>query len=147
MLFALTLAGGRLAGDGLVARLGRARVVRGSGLVAAGGSTLAIAAPTGGVALAGWALFGLGLAALAPTVLGAAPAASDAPPSVAIAAVTTVGYLGSFTGPPAVGALAGATGLDVALGLLVAVALATVLLAPRAFRGTSGASGPSPPTR
>jgi MFS family permease len=144
-LFALALAAGRLAGDRLVARHGRSRAVTGGGLVAAAGSALAIAAPGPLVALAGWGVFGLGLAVIAPTVLGAAPGVGDAPPSVAIAAVATVGYLGSFAGPPAIGAVAGVTGLSVALGLLVAVALAVAGLAPRALRGTSGASGPARP--
>jgi MFS family permease len=130
-LFSLALAVGRLFGDRLVARLGRVRVVRCCGVVAAAGSALAIAAPTAQVGLAGWALFGLGLAALAPTVLGAAPAAGRAAPAVAIAAVTSVGYLGSFTGPPLIGALAEAGGLTAALGLLVAVSVILVLLAPR----------------
>jgi MFS family permease len=120
-LFSLTLAVGRLFGDRLVERLGRVRVVRGCGVVAAVGSAVAIAAPSAAMSLLGWALFGLGLAALAPTVLGGAPAASGGSPAAAIAAVTTVGYLGSFTGPPLVGALAEATGLSAALGLLVVV--------------------------
>jgi MFS family permease len=130
-LFSLTLAIGRLFGDRLVERLGRVRVVRGCGAVAAAGSALAIAAPAAGPSLAGWALFGLGLAALAPTVLGAAPAAGSGSPAAAIAAVTTIGYLGAFTGPPLVGALAEAGSLSAALGLLVVVSGAMVLLAPR----------------
>jgi MFS family permease len=129
--FSLTLAVGRLFGDRLVERLGRAHLVRGCGLVAAAGSALAVAAPSAPLALAGWAVFGLGLAALAPTVLGAAPAAGGGSPAVAIAAVTTVGYLGSFTGPPLVGALAEAGSLSAALGLLVGVSGAMVLLARR----------------
>jgi MFS family permease len=129
-LFSLTLAIGRLFGDRLVELLGRARVVQGCGAIAVAGSTLAIGAPTAAVALAGWALFGLGLAALAPTVLGAAPGAADVPPGVAIAAVTTIGYLGSFTGPPAIGALAELVSLDAALGLLVAVSALMLWLAP-----------------
>jgi hypothetical protein len=64
-------------------------------------------------------------------VLGAAPEARAGSPAVAIAAVTTVGYLGSFTGPPLVGLLAGAGSLSAALGLLVAVSAAMILLAPR----------------
>jgi MFS family permease len=128
-LFSLALAVGRLAGDRLVTRLGRVRVVQGCGLVAAGGSTLAIAAQATGPSLAGWALFGLGLSVIAPTVLGAAPEAGRGPAAVSIAAVTTVGYLGSFTGPPAIGALAGLTGLSAALGLLVVVSGVMSLLA------------------
>jgi MFS family permease len=128
-LFSLTLAVGRLFGDRLVARAGRVRVVQVCGAVAAAGGLLAVAAPNAAVGLAGWALFGLGLAALAPTVLGAAPGAGDMPPAVAIASVTTVGYLGSFSGPPAIGALAGVTGLSAALGLLAAVSALMALLA------------------
>jgi len=128
---ALALAVGRLFGDRLVARFGRVRVVQGCGAIAAAGSTLAIAAPTAALALAGWALFGLGLAALAPTLLGAAPSAGDGSPAVAIAAVTTIGYFGSFTGPPLIGVLADLTSLSAALGMLVAVSALMLALAPR----------------
>jgi MFS family permease len=134
-LISLALALGRLFGDRLVARLGRVRVVQASGCLAAAGSALAIVAPNVGWTLAGWALFGCGLAALAPTLLGAAPAVAEVPAPVAIAAVTTVGYLGSFTGPPAIGAVAGVNGLSTALGALVAVSAALVLLAPGALAG------------
>jgi hypothetical protein len=55
---------------------------------------------------------------------------------VAIARVTTVGYLGSFTGPPAIGALAGPIGLPAALaGVTLAVA-ATVTACARRARGS-----------
>src|SRR4051812_3772333 len=126
--FALTVALGRLAGDRLLARHGRGSVVRGAGLVAAAGAILVVAAPGAGAALAGWALLGAGAAVVAPAVLGAAPGVTDLPPGVAIAAVTTVGYLGSFTGPPAIGALAELTGLSAALGLLIAASLAIAAL-------------------
>jgi len=146
MLYALTVGGARLAGDRLVARFGRRRVVRASAVAAAAGCGVAVTVPGVAPAPAGWAVFGLGVAAIAPAVLGAAPAAgAGVPPSVAIAAVTSVGYLGSFTGPPSIGALAGATGLDAALGLLLGTAAAVTVVAAGALRGTSGASGPSPP--
>jgi MFS family permease len=149
MLYALTLTAGRLGGDRLVARHGRARVVRAATAVAVTGALAAVAGPDAAAALAGWALFGLGVATIAPTVLGAAPgaAAGGTPPAVAIAAVTTVGYAGSFAGPPAIGALAGATGLDAAIGLLASAAALAMLIGARGLRGTSGASGPSPPRR
>jgi len=139
--FTAALALGRLAGDRLVARFGRLRVVRASGLVAAAGGATVVAGQSAALALAGWATLGAGLAAMAPAVLGATPAVSRAPLPVAIAAVTTLGYLGSFTGPPLVGALAEVTGLSAALGLLVAAAVVPVLLAGRALgpRGTGEA--------
>lgn len=129
--FALTLTIGRLFGDRLIARFGRVHVVQACGAVAAAGGLLVVIVPGAGLALVGWALFGLGLAAVAPTVLGAAPQTGDAPPAVAIAAVTTVGYLGSFAGPPAIGALAQASSLSTALAALVVVsALLTILARP-----------------
>jgi MFS family permease len=139
--FTAALALARLAGDRLIARLGRLRVVQASGLLAATGATVVAAAPTAPLALLGWATLGAGLATIAPAVLGAAPSAGQLPPPVAIAAVTTLGYLGSFTGPPLVGVLAELTGLSTALALLVAAAILPVVLARRALSRACG--GPS----
>ena len=52
-------------------------------------------------------------------------------PAVAIAAVTAIGYLGSFSGPPLIGVLADLTSLSTALGMLVAVSAIMLALAPR----------------
>jgi MFS family permease len=131
--FTAALALGRLAGDRLLGRFGRRRVVRASGLVAAAGAAAVVAAPTAALSMVGWAILGAGLAAIAPAVLGAAAGAGRAPVPVAIAAVTSLGYLGSFTGPPLVGVLAERTGLSAALGLLGAVAAVPALLAGRAL--------------
>lgn len=98
-LFSLTLAVGRLFGDRLVERLGRARVVQGCGVVAAAGSALAIAAPATGPSLAGWALFGLGLAPRSrrrcsapppPPAAGRPPRRSRPSPASAISARSPV---------------------------------------------------------
>jgi MFS family permease len=138
-VFTFTLALGRMGSDRLIGRLGRARVVQAAGVVTAAGSALAIAAPTAVSSLAGWAVFGLGLAAIAPAVLGAAPAVSRTPAPAAIAAVTTIGYLGSFTGPPLIGVLAQWVTLPQALGVLVAVAILSALLArPALHHGRRG---------
>jgi MFS family permease len=132
--FAIALAVGRTMGDRHVARFGRMRVVQGCAGAAASGAALVVLAPTAALALAGWALFGLGLAAVAPAVLGAAPGTGDAAPATAIAAVTTVGYLGSFSGPPALGALAEVTDLSTALIALVVVSGILGVLARPALR-------------
>jgi hypothetical protein len=132
--YALALAAGRLCGDRLVARHGRVRVVRAGGLVAAAGAAIAVTAPAVLPAFAGWVLLGLGLAATTPAIIGAAPGVSDVPVPAAIAAVTTVSYLGSFTGPPLIGALAQRAGLSAALGLLVATSLVMAAVAPRGLR-------------
>jgi len=133
-VFALALALGRAAGDRLVVRFGRLPVVQGGGLVAAAGLALAILAPALPAAFTGWALLGLGLACVMPTVIGAAPGVGGIPAPAAIAAVTTIGYLGSFTGPPLIGALAEASDLSVALGTLIAGSLLMAAVAPRGLR-------------
>jgi MFS family permease len=131
--FALTLAIGRIFGDRLVARHGRVRVVQACAVVAGVGGAIVVGAPGALLGLAGWALFGLGLAAVAPTLLGAAPRTGDASPALAIAAVTTIGYLGSFTGPPVIGGLAQATNLSTALLALVAASVVLAALAKPAL--------------
>jgi MFS family permease len=128
-VFTFTLVIGRLASDRLTTRLGRVRVVQLAGVISAAGTTLAIVAPTAAVSLVGWAVFGLGLAAIAPTVLGATRGVTNMPASVAIAAVTTVGYLGSFTGPPLIGVFGQVSSVPTALWLLVAVSIASTILA------------------
>jgi predicted MFS family arabinose efflux permease len=132
--FALAIAAGRFAGDRVLNRFGRARTVRISGLVTAAGFGLAIFAPGPVVALAAWGATGGGVALIAPAVLGAAPLVGDMRPPVAIAAVTTVGYLGSFTGPPAIGVLSELTGLSAALVVALAACAVIVLLAPASLR-------------
>jgi MFS family permease len=132
-VFALALSFVRMGGDRLTARLGRVRVVQAGGGVAAAGAALAIAAPNAPLALAGWALVGAGLASVMPAAIGAAPAATRAPAGVAIASVSTIGYLGSFTGPPLIGFIAGFAGLSAGLALLIAAAALSALLAGRAL--------------
>jgi hypothetical protein len=143
--FSLALALGRLAGDRIVGIAGRAGAVRGAAIVAALGLGLAIVTAAPLPTILGWALFGAGISLIAPTVIGAAPGLTTAAASVAIGAVTTIGYLGAFAGPPMIGALAEPIGLSAALGLLVAAATAIAVLAPRALAPrASSASRPSP---
>jgi predicted MFS family arabinose efflux permease len=128
LAFTVALIAGRLPGDRLVFRLSRRRVAEICGLLTAVGTAVALSAPGLALSIGGWALVGLAVAPLAPTVLGAAPGTGHTPAPAAIATVTTIGYLGSFTGPPLIGALAGPTSLGTALALMgVAGVLAAVL--------------------
>ncbi len=93
-----------------------------------GGAGLAVAAAAWNVpaTLIGYAVAGLGLAPLVPTLLGAVGrAVGPERRSQAISTVTTVSYAGFLTSPLLVGALAGRLGLSAALGV---VALCGVLV-------------------
>jgi MFS family permease len=131
--FSLALALGRAIGDRLVARHGPGRLVRGSALTASLGAGLVIAAPSPPAAIAGWSILGLGMAPIAPVLLGTAPKVATASPPAAIATVSAIGYAGAFAGPPLIGALAELLSLPAALGLLVVGALAIALRAPHAL--------------
>lgn len=125
----------RLLGDRVITRYRRARIVQAGAIMAMGGVLLVVLAPTALAALAGWIVVGVGMALLAPTILGAAPQlATKATAGTAIAAVTTLGYLGSFTGPPLIGALAGLLSLSGAISLIAVAAAAAALLAPAALK-------------
>jgi hypothetical protein len=54
--------------------------------------------------------------------------------------VTSIGYLGSFTGPPLIGALAQLSDLSTALALLVVAATVVALLADRVLPRQGGAA-------
>jgi MFS family permease len=140
--FSLTLALGRLAGDGVVARWGRTHSIRIAALIAVAGAALVVGAPSAVAALAGWAVLGAGVATIAPTLLGAAPSVISAPPAVAVARLSIIGYSGSFIGPPAIGACAELAGLTAALGLLLVGSMAIAALAPRALREHRRSAGP-----
>jgi hypothetical protein len=131
--FSLTLALGRMLGDRLAARQGRATLARAAAVTAACGAVVVVAAPSATVALVGWSLLGAGMAPIAPALLGAAPQAGTAAPPAAIATVSTIGYAGSFAGPPIIGAVAELSSLPAALVLLVAGTLAIALGAGRAL--------------
>ena len=117
--FSLAMAVGRFAGDRLVARVGGDVVVRAGGALAAAGLAATLLADQPVVAVIGFALVGAGLSCTFPVVLSAAARNPEMPPSAAIAAVCTLGYLGFLVGPPAIGGLAELIGLPAALGLVV----------------------------
>jgi predicted MFS family arabinose efflux permease len=115
----------RLAGDAVAARLGPVTTVRISGLIAAAGCGLLVAVHTPVVALAGFALIGLGIAVVVPLCFGAAGNYGDGPPGHGIAAVATLGYGAGMAAPSAIGGVAGATSLPTAF-VIVGVVCASM---------------------
>jgi len=131
--FNLAMGFGRLTADGAAERLGAPTLGRAGALLAAAGLGMALLIDSPAGAIAGFAVMGLGLASVFPLALRAAgydPAISGP----AVAAVSSVGYAGFLTGPPAIGLLAELFGLGGALAcvcglLVVAAALAGQLAA------------------
>lgn len=133
--FAVAMTIGRFSGDFMVKALGGIRVLVAGGLLSAAGFVLAVLAPTQILAFAGFLLVGLGASNIVPVLFTAAGSQTRMPGSLAIAAVTTIGYAGILMGPAAIGGVAQVASLGFAL-LLIAAALAFVGIAgPRALRG------------
>ncbi|MCU0449297.1 MAG: MFS transporter [Bernardetiaceae bacterium] len=129
--FTLAMTVGRFSGDALAQRFGVTRVIQGGGLVAAAGLALALLCPGLGPIVAGIALVGAGLSTIVPLVYSAAGHSKTLAPGVALAAVSTVGYVGFLFGPPLIGWGAEAWSLRMALWLVVGLSLLMVPLATK----------------
>jgi predicted MFS family arabinose efflux permease len=125
--FATTMTIGRLMGDRIVQRLGSARIILFGGLLAGGGLALATLSPSWLAGLGGFALVGAGCSNIVPVLFTAVGRQKTMPEHVAVPAISTLGYAGILAGPAAIGFVAHATSLSLALlglaGLLVGVAL------------------------
>ncbi|MEU6123008.1 MFS transporter [Streptomyces sp. NPDC047123] len=133
--FALAMTIGRLSGTTLLERLGGTRTVVGGGLTACAGMLLGALAPSTGLALAGFAITGLGLANIFPVAVERAGALAG---PGGVAAASTLGYGGMLVGPPLIGFMADWYSLPTALtsvALLAAVAAAIGFVTRRATAG------------
>jgi predicted MFS family arabinose efflux permease len=129
-IFSVAMGSGRLLTDRLWARWGAGGLLRRSGALAALGFAVGLGAGTVPAAIAGFVALGLGLAGVVPTLFRAGadhPGVSTGP---ALAAVSSLGYLGFLAGPPIIGGIAQLTSLRLACGVLVLAGLVVLLLAP-----------------
>lgn len=120
---------GRFCGDFATARYGARLLAQNCCALAAFGTSLALAFPYAPFALAGFALTGLGYSVIVPVVYAAAGRLPGANAGVAIATVSTTGFVGFLAGPPVIGFLAKAVTLRAALLVLVLLSLLGVRLA------------------
>jgi MFS family permease len=125
--FALTMTIGRLTGDSIVRRLGATRVIVFGGLTAAAGLFLATFAPDWEVALVGYALLGAGCSNIVPVLYTAVGKQTVMPESIAVPAITTLGYAGILAGPAVIGFVAHAASLSFAFGLMALLLVAVAI--------------------
>ncbi|TVT81422.1 MFS transporter [Pseudomonas sp. H3(2019)] len=125
--FALTMTVGRLTGDAIVHKLGATRVIVFGGLTAAAGLLLAILAPTWEAALIGYALVGVGCSNIVPVLYTAVGKQNVMPESIAVPAITTLGYAGILAGPAVIGFIAHGSSLSFAFGLIAVLLLAVAI--------------------
>ncbi|MFG2014898.1 MFS transporter [Actinomadura geliboluensis] len=123
--YQITMVVSRAVADLAVRRSGAVRVVRIGGLVGIVGMAGVVAAPNAAVAIAAFALAGLGLSVIAPVSFSAAGRVDPTGLGVAVARVNIFNYVGFVLGAAVVGAIAP---LSADHGLRIAFIIPTALI-------------------
>ena len=129
--FMCTMATGRFVGDWVAYRLGMKRMLQLSGLMTASGLLLAVSFPQFLTATIGFLIVGAGVSSVIPMVYSTVGKSKVMSPGVAIAAVSTIGYLGFLFGPPLIGFIAQATSLRVSFGFIAVMGTMIAVIATR----------------
>lgn len=132
--FAGTMTIGRFLGDRIVHRLGPIIVLCGGGVIAALGFTVATLVPFWQGALAGYALVGIGASNIVPVLFTSVGRQKTMPESLALPAVSSLGYAGILAGPALIGFVAHLSSLSTAF-LLLAAGLIGVAIGGRRLGG------------
>jgi MFS family permease len=134
--FMSTMAGGRFAADWLVTKFGVTRILQTSGIIIVSGMSLAVAIPTITFATIGFLMIGIGVSSVVPLVYSLAGKSKKMLPSLALASVASIGFLGFLIGPPIIGFIAEALSLQWSFILVALLGLGTTVLAAKI--GTQG---------
>jgi MFS family permease len=132
--FSVSMMTGCFVGDYLNMKVGPMNLLRISGALVAVGFGFALIGTTYAEAMMGLLIAGFGTSNMIALIFGAAARRSPGSVGAAIAAASSVGYLGFLVGPPVVGSLASVVGLRVALALVV-VAGTVISLSARKVLG------------
>ncbi len=139
-VFSTTMTIGRFTADRIGARIGPVALVRYGALVAAVGMVTVIASPWLPLTLAGWGLFGAGLAGAVPQLFTAAGNLTTGSPGANMSRVVGTGYIGFLAGPVCIGWLSEAASLTAAMAVPLACVLGAAALAPNVREGARAAN-------
>jgi MFS family permease len=129
--FMATMTGGRFAGDWIVVRFGIKRVIQTNGLLIATGLLMAVVFPHLLTATLGFLLVGMGVSTIVPLVYSMAGKSSTMSAGMALAAVSSTGFLGFLLGPPLIGYIAEIASLRWSFGLIAMLGILTIWLIKR----------------
>ncbi len=130
--FAFFMTLGRFYGDTLASRWGGLRVIRvGTALGVAGIALVLI--PWVPSVLLGFGCMGLGLSCVVPVLFSRSGQVPGLSPSMGIASVASMGYLGFLAGPVVIGFLAEELGIGLAFASLLLLVGTAYLISPKAM--------------
>lgn len=129
--FMFTMTAGRFSADWLVTRFGVENILKLSGVFIVSGMLLAIFLPYVLTATMGFLLVGIGTSSVVPMVYSLAGKSKNMLPGVALATVSSIGFLGFLIGPPVIGFVSELTNLRVSFTLIAILGLGTTVMAGR----------------
>ena len=130
--FMCTMAGGRFIADWFAHRYGLRRILQTSGTLTVTGLLIAVIFPYFYTAMAGFLLVGAGVSSVVPMVYSAAGRSKTMAPGVALAAVSTIGFIGFLFGPPIIGFIAGLATLRASFVFIAFMGTCVVVLSTKA---------------
>ena len=128
--FMSMMALGRFSSDFFVNRFGRTRVLQFSGITVMFGMMAAVLFPQILTASLGFFFVGMGVSAVIPICYSSAGRSRRMPAGIAIATVSSIGFLGFLMGPPIIGFIAGMSSLRYSFATMAVVGLLVTILAP-----------------
>ena len=130
--FMLTMFSGRFIADGFAHRFGLKRTLQVSGSLTVTGLLIAIIFPYFYTTIAGFLLVGAGVSSVVPMVYSAAGKSKIMSPGVALAAVSTIGFVGFLFGPPLIGAIAGLATLRASFIFIALMGAGVIVISSKA---------------
>jgi len=116
--FMIMMATGRFAGDRVIAAIGRKKTLQYSGILVLTGLMIAVLFPYLITATLGFFIVGLGVSSVIPTIYSTAARSAKTSPGMALAGVSSIGFLGFLTGPPVIGYIAQLSSLRVSFAVI-----------------------------
>ena len=126
--FMATMATGRFLGDWLITKFGVQKILQFSGVLIASGLGTMILFPNFQAAVTGCLFVGVGVSCVVPMVYGLAGRSKTMSPQFALAAVSSISFLGFLLGPPLIGFIAQISSLRWSFALIALLGLGTTLL-------------------
>lgn len=132
--FMSTMAGGRFIADFLITRLGARRMLQISGIMIFTGISIIVLFPLIIPSIAGLLIAGFGVSSVVPLTYGLAGQSKTMPAGQALAAVTSLGFLGFLIAPAMIGFISEAYSLRLAFGLIAWMGLMVAFLSVKVQR-------------
>ena len=131
LLFMGAMATGRFVSDRFTTRFGIQTILQASGVMIASGLLLSVIFPYIIPAGIGFLMVGFGVSSVIPLVYSAAGRSKTMKPGVALAAVSSIGFIGFLLGPPIIGSIAQIANIRWSFTVIAFLGLLITLLAKK----------------